>query len=73
MRVDPLQNLLGGMRCPNCGEDEALFIMVSGMALVTRTVLDADHDHTWGPSSRCECPTCGFVGTVHKFSGRTKQ
>ncbi|HEV2559312.1 MAG TPA: hypothetical protein VGU45_11850 [Microvirga sp.] len=63
-----------GIRCPNCGNEDELFIRCYGNWTRITTVDDEDYDceevggYEWGPECPASCDECNHEGTVASFS-----
>lgn len=60
-------NCLMDMRCPRCGNDDELRIVVSGIASVTDDGMTLVGDTEWDGGSFCQCPVCDHDGIAHDF------
>lgn len=62
-------NVLEGMRCPECGQDDAFLINVTGQAYVRDSgVVELTGDTEWDDDSRIKCYSpCGYSRLVKHF------
>lgn len=51
------------MICPQCGDDEELYVTFTGEAKLFPNGTEDDGDHEWDSRSKCRCG-CGWEGTV---------
>ena len=67
------ENVLAGMRCPECKQNTKFLIAVEAMMAVTDDGTDPfddavnDKTYEWGDESYCRCPECGKRGPVSEF------
>ena len=65
------ENVLEGMKCPNCGSLEPFRIEVSTVLRFTDEgedfLNDKGADQEWQDDSYCECVECDFAGKVADF------
>lgn len=62
------ENVLAGMRCPDCGNTDNFDVTVTATAKTTDdgSVVE-DGDHEWDDDSACVCPACDKTGVVSDF------
>jgi len=60
-------NCLQGLRCPNCGHDERLYITATTTFEVTDDGTGDHDDVLWDSTSPTECPECDFFGDLGDF------
>ncbi|MEZ5846506.1 MAG: hypothetical protein R3C70_07130 [Geminicoccaceae bacterium] len=54
-------NALAGLRCPNCGQNEAFQIEIMKWVSMTDQGHEDDFGDTfWDSDSRCFCDECGY-------------
>jgi hypothetical protein len=67
------ENVLAGMRCPECGSYGPfdIGVVVTGTARVTDDGFDYSEirggEASWGPGDSCECVSCGHEATAGEF------
>lgn len=66
-------NVLEGMRCPNCGNEGVFRITATSVFWVDDEGTDYSEDVIWEDSSPCSCPEqeCEFSGRVGDFREET--
>ena len=60
-------NVLEGIACPDCGNEDDFHILVKGMAHVNDDGVTEVIDPEWDLSSFCICLGCDKEGTVDDF------
>lgn len=55
------------VRCPDCGSDSALMVVITVLAHLSPDGTDPDDDHHWDDESNCICGACDRIGTVKDF------
>ena len=65
------ENVLAGVSCPKCGNEDELRVLAEVVVNVTDDGSDVDEDsatHTWGDDSWTMCPACEHEGQWKGFS-----
>lgn len=60
-------NCLDGLRCPNCGSEEPVWIEAKAEFKVYDSGTDEYHDVEWDENSPCRCGQCRHWSTVAEF------
>ena len=64
----PNTNCLAGMACPQCGADDAFYIAISSIVLMSDDGTSDWGDHTeWDDDAYCRCIECSYEATVAEF------
>lgn len=61
------ENILKGMKCPECGALEPFEITYDSWGIVYDYGIDFYLEDDWHFNSRCICRTCEFEGEVKDF------
>ena len=62
-------NCLAGIKCPQCGSEDAFYISARVLAYVTDNGAEADSNASidWDTDSHTECAECGADGLLSNF------
>lgn len=60
-------NVLEGMTCPQCGNEEPFIIEMTGAFKVFDNGTEDMYDTNWDDDSECVCGDCDFAGHVFDF------
>lgn len=66
-KMNPNENCLAGMRCPDCGSYSPFDIVCNAVFTVTDGGTDDCRDVDWESSSPCYCVVCDKAGVVGDF------
>lgn len=64
----PKNDCLYDRGCPECGQRDALQIVIQAAAVVTDGGVDVEGDQEWDEDSVCLCPDCEHTGIVIDFT-----
>jgi hypothetical protein len=62
------KNCLEGIRCPECGHEDAFRIEAQITVHVTDEGTEEGGDTEWTDASYCECAGCKHAGTIKDFT-----
>jgi hypothetical protein len=66
----PNTNCLEGIRCPDCGNEEAFYIESTAVMYVTDDGAEARGDISWNDDSHAQCATCERGGKLADFKAK---
>jgi hypothetical protein len=69
MKETPMVNTdcLEGIRCPDCGNEEAFYIETSAVMYVTDDGAESRGDTSWNDDSHTQCAQCELSGKLATF------
>ena len=63
------KNCLEGIRCPECGHEDAFRIEAQIMVIVRDDgTEDGGGDYAWDDESPCRCAECNHAGKIKRLS-----
>lgn len=68
MAINPNNQFLAGLACPECGSFGPFYIDTLAVALICDSgVVSIDGQDDWNYDSNCRCPKCENEGEVKEF------
>ena len=63
----PNTNCLEGIRCPDCGNEDAFYVESTAVMYVTDEGAECRNDIEWDNDSHAVCPSCEKAGKLADF------